>query len=63
MSKYPIPNDALDDRLGIVGTAGSGKTYTSMLLEERVLDHKGRVIHVDPLGVAWGLRLLADGKT
>lgn len=60
--KFPIPLEALDDRLGIVGTAGSGKTYTAMLLEERVLDRKGRVIHVDPLGVSWGLRLMADGK-
>lgn len=62
MTAFPIPKDALDDRLGIVGTAGSGKTYTAMLLEERVLDRKGRVIHVDPLGVSWGLRLMADGR-
>lgn len=61
-ARFPIPNDALDDRLGIVGTAGSGKTYTSMLMEERVLDRKGRVIHIDPLGVSWGLRLMADGR-
>lgn len=26
---YPIPNAALDDRLGFVGTSGSGKTYAA----------------------------------
>ena len=27
---YPIPTEALDDRLAIVGTAGSGKTYLAL---------------------------------
>lgn len=63
MTAHPIPTAALDDRLGFVGTAGSGKTYNAMGAEERVLDRKGRVVHVDPLGVSWGLRLMADGKT
>jgi uncharacterized protein len=58
--RHPIPNQALDDRLGFVGTAGSGKTYNAVGAEERILDRRGRVIHLDPLGVAWGLRLLAD---
>jgi hypothetical protein len=26
---FPIPDAALDDRLGFVGTAGSGKTYNA----------------------------------
>jgi len=57
-----IPDKALDDSLGIVGTIGSGKTYTATGAEERILARGGRVIHVDPLGVAWGLRLDADGE-
>lgn len=60
---YPIPNEALDDRLAIVGSAGSGKTYSASGAVERVLDRKGRVIVVDPLGVWFGLRLLPDGVT
>ncbi len=57
-----IPDEALDDRIGIVGTAGSGKTYTAGLGVERILDRKGRVIIPDPLGVWYGLRSLADGR-
>lgn len=61
--KQPIPDEALDDRLGFVGTAGSGKSYNAMGRVERILSRKARVCCVDPLGVFWGLRLQADGKT
>lgn len=61
--KHPIPDTALDDRLGFVGTAGSGKTYGAGTALERVLSRGSRAIVVDPLGVWWGLRLLADGVT
>lgn len=60
---YPIPRDALDDRLAIVGTAGSGKTYAALGACEHLLARHSRLIFVDPLGVAWGLRLCEDGKT
>lgn len=60
---HPIPAAALDDRLGFVGTAGSGKTYNAMSAAERILGQGGRMILVDPLGVWWGLRLKPDGKT
>lgn len=62
MSTHPIPLDALDDRLGFVGTAGSGKTYNAGSGVERVLASGGRVVIPDPLGVWWGLGLCADGK-
>ncbi|BAQ16966.1 hypothetical protein [Methyloceanibacter caenitepidi] len=61
--KQPIPDAGLDDRLGYVGTAGSGKTYNAMSRVERLLKRRARVVIVDPLGVWWGLRLLDDGKT
>lgn len=61
--KYAIPKDALDDRLGFVGTAGSGKTYNAAASVERILHAGGRVVIPDPLGVWWGLRVMADGKT
>lgn len=60
---YPIPADALDDRLAITGTSGSGKTYATMGAIARLLGGGARVIGVDPLGVMWGLRIMADGKT
>lgn len=59
---HPIPEAALDDRLGFVGTAGSGKTYNAGSAVERLLHRKARVVIIDPLGVWWGLRLRADGK-
>jgi uncharacterized protein len=53
--------DALDDRIAIVGTAGSGKTYAAKGFVERLLDSGAQVAIVDPLGVWWGLRASADG--
>ena len=60
---HPIPKEALDDRLAFVGTAGSGKTYNAGSCVERLLAAKARAVIIDPLGVWWGLRLKADGKT
>src|SRR3981189_2876526 len=56
-----LPADALDDRIAIVGTAGSGKTYAAKGFVERLLDSGARVAIIDPLGVWWGLRASADG--
>src|SRR5919112_1255950 len=58
----PAPAAALDDRIAIVGTAGSGKTYTAKGFVERLLDVRARVAIVDPLGVWWGLRAGAAGN-
>ena len=62
MTHHPIPADALDDRLGYFGTAGSGKTYAAGTAVERLLSNKARVVIVEPLDVWWGLRLKQDGK-
>lgn len=61
-SAYPIPSVALDDRLGWIGTSGSGKTYNAGAGVEQLLAAKARVVIVDPLDVWWGLRLQSDGK-
>jgi hypothetical protein len=60
---HPIPKGALDDRLAFVGTAGSGKTYNAGSCVERLLAVKARRVVIDPLGVWWGLRLKADGRS
>lgn len=60
---HPIPDAALDDRHAFVGTSGSGKTYNAGTAVERLLEAGARVGIADPLGVWWGLRMLADGKT
>jgi uncharacterized protein len=62
-ARHPIPDAALDDRLGFLGMTGSGKSYSASSCVERILARRGRAIIPDPLGVWWGLRLLADGKT
>ena len=46
-----LPADAFDDRIAIVGTAGSGKTYAAKGFVERLLESGARVANVDPLGV------------
>jgi hypothetical protein len=63
VTSHPVPLAALDDRLGFVGTAGSGKTYNAGTGVERLLAAGGRVIIPDPLGVWWGLGLNADGRS
>jgi len=56
-----LPHSGLDERVAIVGTSGSGKTYAAKGLVERLMDRGARVCVVDPLGVWWGLRAGADG--
>ena len=57
-----LPSDAFDDRIAIVGTVGSGKTYAAKGFVERLLESGAWVAVVDPLGVWWGLRASADGS-
>lgn len=59
---HPIPDAALDDRLGFLGMTGSGKTFGAGTCVERILAKRGRVIIPDPLGVWWGLRQSSDGQ-
>jgi polynucleotide 5'-kinase involved in rRNA processing len=46
-----LPTTVLDDRIAIVGTAGSGKTYMAKSFVERLVDARAWVTIVDPLGV------------
>jgi len=58
-----LPAAVLEQRLAIVGTSGSGKTYAAKGMVEHLVEAGARVCIVDPLGVWWGLRLTADGTT
>lgn len=60
---FPIPDEALDGRIGIVGLTGSGKSTTAKGGVERLLTLGRRTCVVDLLDGWWGLRLLRDGKT
>jgi hypothetical protein len=52
----PIPDEALNSHIGILGKTGSGKTYTAKGLVERLLRLKRHVVIVDPTGAWYGLR-------
>lgn len=61
LANYPIPDTALDDRLGWIGTSGSGKTYNASAGVERLLESGARVVIIDPLGVWWRGSLKSAG--
>lgn len=58
-----LPLDAVTQKIAILGTSGSGKSYCMTKLAEQMLDAKAQVVIVDPKAEAWGLRLKADGKS
>lgn len=61
--KFPIPDGALKSPVAIVGTVGSGKSYTGKGIVERLLRAGDRVCIIDPTGAWWGLKSSADGKS
>jgi len=63
MADQPIPVEALDSDIAILGRKGGGKTYTSKGIVENLLDMGRRVLVLDPLGVWAGLRTGADGES
>lgn len=58
-----LPLDAVTQKFGILGRTGSGKSYFATKLCEEMLDAKAQVVVLDPVGVWWGLRVGADGKS
>jgi hypothetical protein len=58
-----LPLDAVTQKIAILGTSGSGKSYCMTKLAEQMLEAKAQVVIIDPKSEAWGLRLKADGKT
>lgn len=57
-----LPLDCVTQKLAILGTSGSGKSYTAMKLAELMLDAGAQIIGVDPVGIWYSLRLSANGK-
>jgi hypothetical protein len=62
-SSLSLPVDAVTQKFGILGRTGSGKSYGASKLAEEMLDAKAQIVALDPVGVWWGLRVAADGKT
>lgn len=56
-----LPLDFVAMTVAILARKGSGKTYTSAVLTEEMLDKGQQVVILDPVGVWWGLKSSADG--
>ena len=62
MSGYPVPDAVFEQHSAWLATSGAGKTTAVKGGVERMLARGERVVIVDPTGVWWGLRFLADGR-
>jgi hypothetical protein len=58
-----LPPEAVTETFGIIAKRGVGKTYTALVLVEEMLEAGLTAIVADPVGVCWGLRSGANGKT
>jgi hypothetical protein len=58
-----LPIDAVTQTFAFLGRRGSGKTYGATKLAELMLDAGAQIAVLDPVGVWYGLRLAADGRT
>lgn len=63
MTDLVIPEEALESHLAILAKTGAGKSYTARGFLEWLLEHGRRMCVIDPIGVHWGIRLMADGET
>lgn len=62
MKNHPIPDEAMKSPVAIVGTVGSGKTFTAKGKVEPILQTGARVCIIDPTGAWFGLKYSADGQ-
>lgn len=58
-----IPLNVATQKLAFIGRTGSGKTYTATKLAEEMIAQSIQIVVMDCVGIWWGLRLNADGKT
>ena len=59
---HPIPDAVLAQHLAVLGKTGSGKSYLTRSIVERLLDAGRRVCILDYTGVWYGLRSSANGR-
>ena len=58
-----LPIKAVTETFSAIGRRGAGKSYLATMLAEQMLDAEAQVIAIDPVGIWWGLRVDADGKS
>ncbi|MES2155415.1 MAG: hypothetical protein V4510_09805 [bacterium] len=57
-----VPADIATEAVAFIGARGSGKTHAAGKLFEELYDAGVQVVWLDPVGVAYGLRLARDGN-
>lgn len=58
-----LPINVATKRLSFLGTTGSGKSYAAMKLAEEMIAAGIQVVVIDVVGIWYGLRLAANGKS
>lgn len=62
-NEISLPTDAVTQTFAMIGRKGAGKTYLASMVAEQMLDNHAQTIVLDCVGVWWGLRVAADGKS
>lgn len=60
---FDLPLEAVTQTFGFLGKRGVGKTHGAAVIAEEMLAHALQVVVIDPIGVWWGLRSSADGRS
>jgi hypothetical protein len=58
-----LPQESVTQTFALLAKRGVGKTYTALVMVEEFLKAALPVCVIDPIGVCWGLRASADGKS
>src|ERR1043166_6228417 len=58
-----LPIEAVTEKFAFLGRTGSGKSYAAQKMAEEMARAKAQFVVLDPVGVWYGLRLSAGGKT
>jgi hypothetical protein len=58
-----LPTKAVTSKLAFIGQSGSGKTYAAGKFAEECLELGAQTVVIDNVGIWWGLRLAANGKS
>jgi hypothetical protein len=62
-SDFRLPLESVTQTFAILAKRGVGKTHTASVMAEELIKANLHTVIIDPIGVWWGLRASADGKT